>query len=593
MDNVKSEVVNKIQEATNILVTVSTNPSVDQLAACLGLTLWLNKLNKHATAVFSGDIPNALEFLQPEATIEKSTDSLRDFIIALDKSKADKLRYKVEDRVVKIFITPYRASLSSSDLEFSQGDFNVDAIVALGVNKQEDLDNAIVAHGRILHDAVVMTVNLAQSGELGSINWSESTASSLSELVYELGQMLDVQQIDPQISTALLTGIVAETNRFSNNKTTPNTMSIAAALMNAGANQQLVASKLDEAKNQNKHSQDQSLNDDHPADLPSHKELNDAIEAVQTPPVPPPAPPVPPVPAPSQDGLLEITHSEDTARNAPPAAPSNTTSADINNKIAGDGPDYVADVSPSVANEVSSPTNVSSNMIFEPPTMGGTFTANSQLDDGFDPVTDPMSVPNNEPDQLISNNAQISSPAQNDNQTKDSVTKTESVPENSHDSDPDFKPPLSDDAQSNKALPSQDNANQSAASLPPVDYNTGNDLAVASPSATTSRQTLEDLEREVQSPHLTHQDVAVDVDALRDKIADAYKAVPPTDLKPVEALNAVNVDLNSAPDTPQSTTDFKPENFGLDAETDTVDGPPEVPPPIVPPNFLPPQPPSQ
>ena len=31
--------------------------------------------------------------------------SLRDFIVALDKSKADKLRYKVEDKFVKIFIT--------------------------------------------------------------------------------------------------------------------------------------------------------------------------------------------------------------------------------------------------------------------------------------------------------------------------------------------------------------------------------------------------------------------------------------------------------------------------------------------------------
>ena len=52
----------------------------------------LNKLGKHATAVFSGQVPSTIEFLQPEKTLEKNTDSLRDFIIALDKSKADKLR---------------------------------------------------------------------------------------------------------------------------------------------------------------------------------------------------------------------------------------------------------------------------------------------------------------------------------------------------------------------------------------------------------------------------------------------------------------------------------------------------------------------
>ena len=125
MENGQDQLLEKLKSANNILVTVSRNPSVDQLAACLGLTLLLNKLGKHGTAVFSGKIPSTLDFLQPEQTIEKNTDSLRDFIIALDKSKADKLRYKVEDELVRIFITPYRASISQKDLEFSEGDFNV------------------------------------------------------------------------------------------------------------------------------------------------------------------------------------------------------------------------------------------------------------------------------------------------------------------------------------------------------------------------------------------------------------------------------------------------------------------------------------
>src|SRR5215471_17706061 len=164
MDDVKQQVVDRLKQANNILVTVRNNPNVDLLSACIGLALVLDKMDKHAAAVFSGAIPSTIEFLKPEATLEKSPDSLRDFIIALDKSKADKLRYKVEDKVVRIFITPYRTSLSQSDLEFSQGDFNVDVVVALGVNEQKDLDAAITALGRILHDATVATVsNGAQS----------------------------------------------------------------------------------------------------------------------------------------------------------------------------------------------------------------------------------------------------------------------------------------------------------------------------------------------------------------------------------------------------------------------------------------------
>ena len=86
MDNQKQELIQKLRDASNVLVTVSANPSVDQLAACIGLTLFLNKLKKHATAVFSGQVPSTLQFLKPEDTLEKNTDSLRDFIVSLDKA---------------------------------------------------------------------------------------------------------------------------------------------------------------------------------------------------------------------------------------------------------------------------------------------------------------------------------------------------------------------------------------------------------------------------------------------------------------------------------------------------------------------------
>ena len=91
----KQKVIQSIKDVTNILVTVSSSPSVDELSAALGLTIFLNKLGKHATAVFSGDIPPAITFLNPDKTFEQTADSLRDFIIALDKEKADHYAIKL------------------------------------------------------------------------------------------------------------------------------------------------------------------------------------------------------------------------------------------------------------------------------------------------------------------------------------------------------------------------------------------------------------------------------------------------------------------------------------------------------------------
>ena len=66
------QIIQKLKDSNNVLVTVNSNPSVDELSAALAITLCINKLNKHATAVFSGNVPPAIEFLNPEKTFENT-----------------------------------------------------------------------------------------------------------------------------------------------------------------------------------------------------------------------------------------------------------------------------------------------------------------------------------------------------------------------------------------------------------------------------------------------------------------------------------------------------------------------------------------
>lgn len=244
--DIVKQIADKIKDSNNVLVTVNANPSVDELSAALGITLFINKLDKHATAVFSGATPSAIEFLEPEKTFENTVDSLRDFIIALDKEKADHLRYKVVDDMVKIFITPYRTTISEADLDFSQGDYNVEVVLAIGVKSEADLDKALESHGRIMHDATVAAITLGEPTKLGGLEWADGSASSYSEMLMGLVDKLktDKAKVDEQISTAFLTGIVSATERFSNASTSSNAMTVAAQLMSAGANQQLIATQL-------------------------------------------------------------------------------------------------------------------------------------------------------------------------------------------------------------------------------------------------------------------------------------------------------------------------------------------------------------
>lgn len=276
----KQKLIDKIKSVNNILVTVSRNPSVDQLASTLGLTMALNKMGKRSVAVFSGKIPSAIHFLKPEKTFEDNADSLRDFIISLSKDKADRLKVRPEGEFVKVYITPYRTKITPDDLKFSEGDFNIELIIAIGVSSRDELDASIASHGKIFHNAVTATLNLGQLHDaLGMISWQDDHSACYAEMCYGLvsGLPNSSQLVDESVATAFLTGVVAATDQFRNSSTTPAVMTLSANLMAKGANQQLITSELESNQEESSQSAD-SLNGDNSQDRANS---NDAVNSYQ------------------------------------------------------------------------------------------------------------------------------------------------------------------------------------------------------------------------------------------------------------------------------------------------------------------------
>lgn len=268
-NDARNALIEQIKKSENILIALNSNPSIDELASALSLNLILNKTNTRATTIFSGKIPGVLGFLKPTEVFDYSIDSLRDFIIALDPEKADYVRTKVVDGKVRVSITPSKRAVTVDDLEFSQGDYNVDMIIALGVKNKDDFDAALKSHGQILHSAFVASICIGSTtSDLGNLNWHEPALQSYAQLVANL--TLDLQPkpdennpetqqviIDGPVATALMTALVAVTDRFSNAFTTPDIMSLAAVLMSQGANQQLVATQFEASKREDlKHNLD-------------------------------------------------------------------------------------------------------------------------------------------------------------------------------------------------------------------------------------------------------------------------------------------------------------------------------------------------
>ena len=239
-----SKVAEKIQHATNILIALSKDPNVDEISAAIALAFVLDQQKKHVTAIYSGQTPNALEFLRPEETFQKDISSLQDFIIALNKSKADHLIYQVEGDYVKILITPYKGQIKKEDLEYSYSDYNVDLVIVFNVNSGSEIDSALSEYGRIMHDAMAINITSSVPGRFADLEWSDPSKSSVCEMVYDLLGELEIDNTPQEVATALLTGILSATERFSNNRTKPTTMAVASKLMEAGADQQLISSNI-------------------------------------------------------------------------------------------------------------------------------------------------------------------------------------------------------------------------------------------------------------------------------------------------------------------------------------------------------------
>lgn len=580
MDSQKNQIIESLKRATNILVTVSTNPSVDQLAGAIGLALALNKMDKHATAVFSGDVPSTIEFLQPDKTLEKTTNSLRDFIIALDKSKADKLRYKVEDQMVKIFITPYRTSISEEDLEFSQGDFNVEVIVALGVMKQEDLDQAITSHGRILHDATIVAINTVPGAQLGSVNWVDEKASSLSEMLVDLAQTMDSDILDSQMATAFLTGIVAETNRFSNEKTSSETMQMSAQLMAAGANQQLVASQLGSTPPlAPKPADEQAKPQLAENDKDTEDKGDDDGQA-------------------GADGSLRISHGE-TSKSDEKDDENDEDDEEVEPEIPIEQIhiDEQGEIKP--ASEASTPPPVTHlpsvqppvltgppHVALEPPSRSGQLTANSEPDhENLDPSIDPLT-----PQQPTGPMLSHSQPG-----TPPPMPPQPPMPEPANDVSPTVPVP---DLPLPEPEPPQPTSPVFDATQPPPFGALPSEMPAPLPPS--------------QPPLVSPTPPLVGsnhVDAARDAVSNVVSGMPPTVLEPIQALNAAPMDLGPLPavntnqDIPTPMNMASPDRGlapGLvplspaplgnmpPATPPTVNGPAAAPPPVPPP-MMPPQ----
>ena len=298
-------VARAITAGKQIVITVSHNASIDQLVAAIGLASLINKQAdpnrptapivsgstkreaaakpsrqtiRSAMVAFSGPMNPAIGFIKTDEVVTPTIDHYRELVVAIKKSLVDKLRYSLDKEMALIHISPFlshRPGLSIENLKIGLGDFMIDTVIALGVDKPADLDPITGNHIEILkkgRQVITMVTGNKPSQIFGvagapnktevaksdrkkpaatwqPINWCQPEASSLSEMIFELAGELRVE-LDPHIATILFTGLMSATNRIKLRTASASQLAIMGRLVKVAGieNKQLVIEYLEDKK---------------------------------------------------------------------------------------------------------------------------------------------------------------------------------------------------------------------------------------------------------------------------------------------------------------------------------------------------------
>lgn len=175
-----------IRVSQTIVLACHVNPDGDALGSMLGLALALLPLGKTLTCLSEDGVPEILKFLPGAERVQRATDTASfDLALVVDSGDLPRVGSTIQPMVGR-------------------------------ARRVVDIDHHVTA------------------GAFGDIRVLDARAASTAEIVYALLRTLEVP-LTPEIATCLFTGIITDTGSFRFQNVTPNTLTVAAALLEAGA----------------------------------------------------------------------------------------------------------------------------------------------------------------------------------------------------------------------------------------------------------------------------------------------------------------------------------------------------------------------
>jgi nanoRNase/pAp phosphatase (c-di-AMP/oligoRNAs hydrolase) len=244
---IEKQIKEFLDNSNNVLLVVPEEYSGDCLCCALAFYNFLLQSKK----------PVSIDLILPQKPkkIYSFLPKIDDAIVEFDKikrlvfdintqnAKVKEIDYTEEGGRLKIFLTSSPYEIKPNDITVYYKDF-YDLIIIFNSPDLQSLGDIFYKNAEFFHKTPIINIDFNPANEkYGQINFIDAKFGSVSEQIFDFFNVTD-SYISKEIADCIFSGLVFTTKGFTNNRVTPNCLSIASKLIQLGAEREKIISNI-------------------------------------------------------------------------------------------------------------------------------------------------------------------------------------------------------------------------------------------------------------------------------------------------------------------------------------------------------------
>lgn len=252
---IHQQIAERLQESERTLIAFphasSLKESGDALGSALALYRYLRGIGKQAEMVSADFSPGRFAFLPHASEVRGNLHVPRRHTVRIrtDRAPIKEWSYGLKEAALELYLTPEQGAFSKDDVEVREESHGYDTIITLDTPDLPALGSLFHEHGELFYKTPIINIDHHPENEqYGQINLIDINAAATGEIIAEMLKKIAPHHLDDQIATNLFAAIFLKTQGFKNPAITPNTLRLAAELIQLGAKREEIMRNLFRAR---------------------------------------------------------------------------------------------------------------------------------------------------------------------------------------------------------------------------------------------------------------------------------------------------------------------------------------------------------